>query len=246
MWVGLFTDIHANREAFTACLDHARRGGIERFMFLGDYVGYGADPGFAVDTVMAEVERGAVALAGNHDAAIASGSAGMNAHAAEAIAWTQTKLDATQRSFLAGLPLTHHDGDRLFVHASAADPAGWHYVSDLHSASESFMATRARVTFCGHIHRPHLYHMSTTAKFASFNPVSGIEIPLLANRRWLAVIGAVGQPRDGNPAACYAALDVERGVLVYHRVPYDKETAAAKVRAAGLPAVLADRLIHGD
>ena len=73
MWIGLFSDIHANREALEASLDHARRSGISRFIFLGDYVGYGADPGFAVDTVMREVERGAVALLGNHDAAIADG-----------------------------------------------------------------------------------------------------------------------------------------------------------------------------
>ena len=74
----LFSDIHANREALEACLDHARRAGIGRFIFLGDYVGYGADPGFAVDTIMREVDAGAAALLGNHDDAIASGSVGMN------------------------------------------------------------------------------------------------------------------------------------------------------------------------
>jgi len=73
MWIGLFSDIHANREALEASLEHARRAGISRFIFLGDYVGYGADPAFAVDTVMREVEAGAVALLGNHDAAISSG-----------------------------------------------------------------------------------------------------------------------------------------------------------------------------
>ena len=74
----VLTDIHANREALEACLDHARRSGIGRFIFMGDYVGYGADPAFAIDAIMREVEHGAVALAGNHDAAIAVGTAGMN------------------------------------------------------------------------------------------------------------------------------------------------------------------------
>ena len=78
MWVGLFSDIHANREALEASLDHARGSGISRFIFLGDYVGYGADPGFVVDTLMREVEHGAVAIQGNHDAAIVSGTGGMN------------------------------------------------------------------------------------------------------------------------------------------------------------------------
>ena len=245
MWIGLFTDIHANREALEASLDHARRSGIGRFIFLGDYVGYGADPGFAVDTVMREVERGAVALLGNHDAAIADGTSGMNPVAAEAIEWTRPKLDATQRAFLAQLPLTFDDGTRLFVHASAHSPRQWEYITSVESASRSFMATRAHATFCGHVHVPELYHLSPTGKLAGFSPVQAVEIPLLAPRRWLAVIGSVGQPRDYNPAACYGALETERNVLTYVRVPYDNETAARKVRAAGLPAILSLRLIEG-
>src|SRR5215510_16155235 len=109
MWIGLLTDIHANSEALEATLEHARGGGIGRFIFLGDYVGYGADPGFAVDTVMREVERGAIAVLGNHDDAIASGTSGMNAVAAEALDWTRLQLNSMQREFLAQLPLTFED-----------------------------------------------------------------------------------------------------------------------------------------
>lgn len=245
MWIGLFSDIHANREALQASLDHARRAGIARFIFLGDYVGYGADPGFVVDTVMREVEAGAVALLGNHDAAIVSGTGGMNAVAAEAIEWTRPKLDATQRDFLTQMPLTFEDGNRLFVHASAYAPAYWEYITDVSTASRSLMATRAQATFCGHVHVPELFHLSPTGKLAEFQPVQAVEIPLLEQWRWIAVIGSVGQPRDHNPAACYGALDSERNVLVYVRVPYDTEIAARKVRNAGLPMVLSDRLIEG-
>ena len=245
MWIGLFSDIHANREALEAALAHARAAGIARFIFLGDYVGYGADPGFAVDTVMREVERGAVALMGNHDAAIASGTGGMNAVAAEAVDWTRPRLEAHHREFLSRLPLTVEERNRLFVHASANAPAQWEYVTSIESASRSFAATRAQATFCGHVHVPELYHVSPTGKLAGFQPVQSVEIPLLAPRRWLAVIGAVGQPRDYNPAACYGALDTERNVLIYVRVPYDTETAARKVRDAGLPAILSLRLIEG-
>jgi diadenosine tetraphosphatase ApaH/serine/threonine PP2A family protein phosphatase len=92
---------------------------------------------------------------------------------------------------------------------------------------------------------PQLYNLSATGKLAGFEPVQAVEIPLLAQRRWLAVIGAIGQPRDYNPAACYGALDTERNVLVYVRVPYDNETAARKVREAGLPEILSLRLIEG-
>ena len=245
MWVGLFSDIHANREAFEATLAHAKRAGISRFIFLGDYVGYGADPGFAVDTVMREVEGGAVALLGNHDDAIANGTGGMNAVAADALDWTRLQLNSTQRDFLARLPLTFEDDRRFFVHASAHAPRHWDYVTSIESASRSFLATRAQATFCGHVHVPALFDLSPTGKITGFEPAQSVEIPLLAQRRWVAVLGSVGQPRDYNPAACYGALDVERNVLTYVRVPYDNETAARKIREAGLPEILSDRLIEG-
>jgi len=245
MWIGLFADIHANREALEACLDHARRSGIDRLIFLGDYVGYGADPAYAVDSVTREVERGAVAVAGNHDDAIANGTAGMNAVAADAIDWTRPRLNSAQREFLAGLPLTFEEHGRLFVHASAHAPERWEYITSVESASRSFMSTHARTTYCGHVHVPALYHLSPTGKLAGFQPVQAVEIPLLTHRRWLAVIGSVGQPRDYNPAACYGALDTDRNVLVYVRVPYDNETAARKVREAGLSPILSHRLLEG-
>jgi diadenosine tetraphosphatase ApaH/serine/threonine PP2A family protein phosphatase len=245
MRIGLLTDIHGNREALAACLEHARRNDISRFVFLGDYVGYGADPGWVVDTVTSEVERGAIAVLGNHDAALKSGTAGMNELAAVSIDWTRGQLSATQQDFLADLPLTFTEGDRLYVHANAYAPEAWGYVTDLYSASRSIIATSAHITFCGHIHVPALYHMSMTGKFASFDPVDRVEIPLSSHRRWLAVIGSVGQPRDHNPAACYAVLDDERNVLTYIRVPYDIESAARKIRDAGLPAMLSHRLFEG-
>jgi len=245
MWIGLLSDIHANREALEAVLAHARRAGIGRFIFLGDYVGYGADPAFTVDSVMREVEAGAVALRGNHDAAIAVGTGGMNSVAAEAIEWTTPRLDKAQREFLAQLPMTFEEEARLFVHASANAPERWEYITDVESASRSFLATRAQTTFCGHVHVPQLYHLSPTGKIAGFQPLQGVELPLLVHRRWLAVLGAVGQPRDHNPAACYGALDTERNVLTFVRVPYDIETAARKVRAAGLPEILSHRWIEG-
>jgi len=245
MWVGLFSDIHANREALEACLSHARGQGITRFIFLGDYVGYGADPGFAVDTVMREVENGAIALLGNHDDAIASGAGGMNAVAAAAIDWTRSRLTAAQSDFLARLPLTFDDNDRLFVHASAHDPAGWQYILSAEDASASFAATRAQVTFCGHVHVPQLYRSMPGGQLSGIIPAPKIEIPLREQERWIAVIGSVGQPRDGNPAACYGAFETERNVLVYARVPYDVETAARKIQQAGLPPVLGLRLLEG-
>jgi len=243
--IAILTDIHGNREALEACLAHARQNQIECTVFLGDYVGYGADPGFVVDTVMTYAERGAIALLGNHDAAAAGASEHMNEMAAAAIEWTRGQLDATQLDFLRTRPLAAEEDDRLYVHASAAAPGEWNYVTDIRSAGRSLQATQARITFCGHVHVPELFHLSVTGKIAEFAPTEGVAIPLTPQRRWLAVIGAVGQPRDRNPAACYAVYDTRASALTYVRVPYDVESTASKIRKAGLPPFLAARLAWG-
>ena len=245
MRLAVFTDIHANRQAFSACLDFARAQGAERTICLGDYVGYGADPEWTVDVVMDLVDRGAIAVRGNHDSAIGSMTVSMNAEAQAAIEWTRGRLGAAQRRFLAELPLIVQEDDRLYVHSEASNPQRWHYVQSTLDAARSIVATEAQVTFCGHIHRPTLYSMSAAAKLTNFVPKSGVPVQLLPGRRWLAVLGSVGQPRDGDPAASFAMFDTDTREITYCRVPYDVETAAARIRKNGLPFWLADRLLVG-
>jgi predicted phosphodiesterase len=245
MQIAILTDIHGNREALEACLAHARLLGAERLILLGDYVGYGADPAWVVDQVRTLVAEGAVALLGNHDAAIDGSDEDMNGLAREAIRWTRDQLGTEQRRFLAGLPLIHEEGNVLYVHANGYAPRNWDYMSGPMEAVHHFSRVEAHVTFCGHVHVPMLYHMSTTAKIGTFSPVANSDIPLLATRAWLAVVGAVGQPRDGIAAANYAVFDTARQTLRYLRVPYDTATAARKVREAGLPEKLALRLEQG-
>jgi diadenosine tetraphosphatase ApaH/serine/threonine PP2A family protein phosphatase len=245
MITALLADIHANREALAACLSHAQALGADRYVFLGDYVGYGAEPGWVLDTIMAHVAGGAIAVLGNHDAAVLDAGEQLNESARASIEWTRERLGDRHKNFLRGLPLTAEDGNRLFVHASAAEPSRWDYVTDQAAAMRSFAATQHQTTFCGHVHVPALYHFGQTGKLASFTPVPGSAIPLVPQRRWLAVLGSVGQPRDGLPASAYAVFDDVDGALTYVRVPYDVQSAAAKVRAAGLPEVLSLRLLEG-
>jgi diadenosine tetraphosphatase ApaH/serine/threonine PP2A family protein phosphatase len=243
--LGIFSDIHANRQAFQACLDAARAKGVGRIICLGDIVGYGGDPEWAVDTVMELVEDGAIALRGNHDQAIGTASESMNAEAQAAIEWTRSRLSPAQRRFLADLPLFREEEDRLYVHSEASAPARWRYVQSAADAARSMIATQALVTFCGHIHRPQLYSMSVTAKMTSFVPISNVPVPLMKGRQWLAVAGSVGQPRDGDPGASFVTFDAERREITYCRAPYDVEAAARRIRDNGLPAFLADRLLVG-
>jgi len=243
--LALFSDIHANRQAFSACLEAARARGAERFIFLGDFVGYGGDPEWVVETATALIADGAVAVRGNHDQAISTPSETMNEDARAAIEWTRDRLSSAQRRFLAELPLALEEEDCLYVHSEASQPERWRYVQATSDAARSMIATRAHVTFCGHIHKPALYSMSATAKMTSFVPVAGVPINLLKGRQWLAVLGSVGQPRDRNPAAAFAIYDTVAREITFCRVPYDVEAAARRIRDNGLPPWLAERLFLG-
>ena len=246
MRLAVLTDLHANREAVEAVLDHARGQRIDRHALLGDFVGYGADPGWVVDTVRDLVARGAIAVMGNHDAAVARGALpGMRPEPRHVVEWTRARLDGAQIDFLATLPLQQETDDAIFVHANAWAPGQWEYIQGRSEALRSLHATRRHLTFCGHMHEPALYHLSALGKAGEFVPVPGDPIPLLAPRRWLAIPGSVGQPRDGNPAACYAVYDEDRGELTWWRVPYDAEAAGDKILAAKLPPSLAARLLDG-
>jgi diadenosine tetraphosphatase ApaH/serine/threonine PP2A family protein phosphatase len=245
MRLALLTDLHANREALTACLAHAEAQGADQYAFTGDFVGYGADPAWVVDTVMAYVARGAVAVQGNHDlAATREARPQMHAEAREVIAWTRSQLSASHIAFLADLPLTRERDGMLFVHASAHQPAAWEYVTGLEQAERSLRATTCRMVFSGHVHAPALYRLADDGRMGAHAPDTA-RVPIRPQHRYLVIPGAVGQPRDGNNAACYALYDDVTCELTYFRVPYDHGAAARRVIAAGLPIVFAMRLIEG-
>ena len=184
---------------------------------------------------------------GNHDqAALRGPTEHMHAEARAAIEWTHHQLDDAQRAFLAQLPLTVEDEDRLYVHANAWAPANWGYITNARAATQSLAATRQRITFCGHMHEPALYHTRPGGLDAGhFTPRTDFPIPLAPTLRWLAIPGSVGQPRDGNPAACCGWMDTERNSLTCLRVPYDHEAASARILRAGLPPGFASRLGEG-
>jgi len=245
MVLALLADIHANLEALEACLAHARERGADRYAFLGDLVGYGADPAAVVEIVAEHAARGAVVVKGNHDAAIAHEDGYLNEAATAAIEWSRAMLSPAQRDFLEMLPLIVREEGACFVHASAAMPERWDYVDSAGAAERSSHAAGRPYTFSGHVHDQVLYGADAHRRMISFVPRPGFSIPAPSHRDWLALAGSVGQPRDGNPSAAYATADLGRGSITFHRVPYDNLAAAAKIRAAGLPEVLAYRLERG-
>ncbi|MCZ8077079.1 MAG: metallophosphoesterase family protein, partial [Paucibacter sp.] len=236
MKIALISDIHSNAQAFAAVLEHAQAQGVSDYALLGDFVGYGGDPAWVVDKVAELVAQGAVAVMGNHDAAVVQGSSStMREDARLAVEWTHARLNPAQLEFLSKLPLSITREDRLYVHANAFDPAGYEYIQGRLEAMRSLHATECRYTFCGHMHEPMLYHLSLTGKAGEFTPAEGVSIPLLPNRQWLTIPGSCGQPRDGNPAACYAIFDSAASELSFVLGAYDAEAAADQIRGAGLP-----------
>lgn len=246
MRTALLSDIHGNLEALRACLAHARAQGASAYAFLGDLVGYHADPIGCLDLVREHAARGAVVVRGNHDAAALGGLwEDMGFVAREAIYWTRDRLGPEELSFLGGLPLIVRQSRSVYVHASADRPGSWTYITSERQAEGCLAAADSPLVFAGHVHHQALYYGGRTAVHAH-QPAIGSAIPVPARWQWLAIVGSVGQPRDGNPAAAYAIHDADRSELCFHRVPYDCARAARKVRDAGLPERLALRLLSGN
>ena len=249
MKIALLSDIHANLRAFDACMDHAVAQGAQRFAVLGDLVGYGAQPAQVVRRVRALAQDGAIVLQGNHDALAVAPQGQSGTMDAGGAAWTRSQLEPVDLDFLAGLPLTATDDAMFLVHASADEPQRWLYVDSGHRAEASLHAactdTRVRYVFGGHVHQHTLYFRGASQNLLRFAPTPGATIPVPPHRRWIATVGSVGQPRDGDTDAMYAIFDAVRAELTFHRVAYDHLAAAADVRAAGLPDVFAKRLEQG-
>lgn len=225
-----------------AVLAAVEESGVDEIWCLGDLVGYGADPDACAALAR---ERCDTCLAGNHDLAVlgALDIASFSEGAAAAVEWTRENAGAATLEFLAGLePAGSREGVGLF-HASPRDPV-WEYVLAGEDAEAGFRAMEERVGLIGHTHIA-LFFLCLAgegpgyAQGAQADDEAEIEV---AGGRWLLNPGSVGQPRDGDPRAAWLELDTAAWTARWHRVEYDVEAAAAAIRAAGLPASLAERL----
>ena len=250
MKIALLSDVHANLRALEACLAHAAAQGAGRLAVLGDLVGYGAQPAEVVRRIRGLAGEGAIVLKGNHDECAVAPPAQARSLDQSGAAWTHEQLDQDALDFLSALPLTATIDTALLVHASADAPERWHYVDNERRAEASLdaaclMNPALRYVFCGHVHEQRLYFRGAGQGLMRFEPTPGVPIPVPPHRRWIATVGSVGQPRDGNTRAMYALFDTDRAELTFHRVVYDHLAAAADIRAAGLPAWFAERLEAG-
>ncbi|HJT37451.1 MAG TPA: metallophosphoesterase family protein [Actinomycetota bacterium] len=245
MRIAVISDIHSNLEALEAVLARANDEHTETTYVLGDIVGYGADP----DAVVARLaeQPSAVCIAGNHDLA-ATGrfdTDWFNAIATDAIHWTVSVMSDETRTFLAGLEPRADAAEGLLVHGSVVDPAA-EYVMNVEAARASFDAGAFPRCFFGHTHLPTLF-VNEGGRIDGVALRDGEPVSLAGDgsKRFMINPGSVGQPRDGDARASLMIVDTEAMSAVVHRVTYAIDDAAGKIREAGLPIALAERLAYG-
>ena len=238
----IVSDIHSNLEALKSVLDDAeRRGGFDHVWCLGDMVGYGPDPSACIGLLQ---EFDLVAVAGNHDFAAAAiiDAADFNGAAYTAIRWTAGQLAENERAFLAGLPMVCHEAPFTLVHGSLRDPIV-EYLTHPTQAAATFDLLTTNHCLVGHSHYPFICREN--GGMPLFLPLSESQATLLGEGRCIVNPGSVGQPRDRDIRASYAVYDSESAAIEHRRVEYDRPTTQGKMRRAGLPQYLIDRLDYG-
>ncbi len=242
MRYAIISDIHGNLEALTAVLADIESNRIDRIVCLGDIVGYGADPIACLEKIR---DLDCDCIAGNHDwAAIERISIDFfNAYAKAAALWTREQLSQEHKDWLANLPLTLKFDDYCISHGTFHQPEGFNYIQTVFDAQLSFEELRTRnahLGFLGHSHVP--------VGFFDTDPITYTldqEIPTSEETAIIINVGSVGQPRDENPMASYCILDTEEDKARIVRLDYDLDTAAEKIKGAGLDPILAQRLYLG-
>ena len=239
MRCAVLSDIHANLEALDAVLADASAQHCDQFVCLGDIVGYNADPSECLQRIR---KLNCPVVKGNHDeqASIAVSTEEFNEMAEEAIGWTREHLSAEEKAWLADLRLMKTVRDFTIVHATLHTPGQWGYVFNDLDAIASFTYQQTALCFFGHTHWP-----SAFLRDDSVHRVAVGQIVLVPGRKYFINPGSIGQPRDRDWRAAYCIYDTERNVVEQHRVKYDLASAQRKIRAAGLPPRLADRLAVG-
>ena len=250
MRYAILSDIHGNLEALTAVMETLASERIDRYLCLGDMIGYGADSVACLELLQA---RDAVCVAGNHEwGCIGRLELAWFHEAARAvILWTRDRLSVTDLDHVRQLPLTTIVEPFTFVHGTLTHPERFEYLADAAQAMETLSACQTLICLVGHTHQPccveydrrrrRLTRFMTSSEQAA--DIEFVDDPHAM--RYLINPGSVGQPRDGDARASVAIVDTAMRRVAFRRVAYDIAAAQRKIREAGLPAFLADRLAIG-
>lgn len=243
MKYGILGDIHANLSALQTALDKMDAEGVESVLSVGDVVGYGAAPAECIQLLQ---EIDAIVVKGNHDAACTGelDDRHFNTYAREAARWTRRVLTPEHSEWLRALPLTVTLEHCQVSHGTLFRPELFDYIMSTTDADPSLDIMERPVCFVGHSHVPiALLRLREEPNRTAYTLDSDIDV----NEAHLSLVnvGSVGQPRDEDPRTAFAIFDTDEGYVRILRSEYDIEREAKRIRAAGLPGVLADRLHLG-
>ena len=239
MRYAVIADIHANLEGLEAVLADSKEQKCTHYCCVGDVVGYNANPKECLDIVRS---MGMPVVKGNHDEYCSSEEdlEGFNPHAAEAVNWTRKQLSVEDRQWLRDLKYVRLVASFSMVHATLDGPQRWGYVFDKLAAAASFTYQNTSVCFFGHTHVPVAFVRDSVVRGGTYS-----KFRVEPGKKYFVNVGAVGQPRDGNPKVGYVVYDLNEGTIELRRLDYDMATAQKKIMEAGLPQRLADRLSLG-
>jgi|YelNatPaOPRAMG01_1025707.scaffolds.fasta_scaffold00119_43 predicted phosphodiesterase len=241
MRYGIFSDVHSNIEALEAVIKAYKKEKIDTYLCAGDVVGYAANPSECIQLVK---EVSSFTVAGNHDWAVIDlfSIDYFNSEAKRALVWTKKIVTEEDSYYLRSLKLIYKNDDLTLVHGSLYQPQYFHYITDIESAEESFRLLENNICFIGHLHVSGVFVKDNQGEIYYYEPEY---IQLKLENKYIINVGSVGQPRDGNPFACYCIFDTEKKEIWIKRQPYDIDSTYKKIIKAGLPLFLAQRLYWG-
>ncbi len=239
--IAILGDIHSNIDALNVVLEDCRSEGVDEYLCTGDIVGYNACPHECLSIIR---EIGCPVVKGNHDYYVSEerNLDDFNPHAAAVVRWTREQLDEEELEFLRKMEFSVTLRGLTIVHATMDQPMNFGYVFNNLEAQTNFIHQKTPVCFHGHTHCPMIYEKNMTAVYR----IDPQDFTLAPGRKYFINVGSVGQPRDGDPRATYVIFDPATKLVRYRRLEYDIAAAQARIREAGLPDRLAERLQYGQ
>ncbi|MBG7608502.1 MAG: metallophosphoesterase family protein, partial [Verrucomicrobia bacterium] len=235
MRYAVFSDIHANLQAWDAVIKDIRELEADVLVCLGDVIGYGPKPEQVLTAIRAVTQNFVI---GNHDAAAVGvyiNSDLFNPQAKEAIEWTSDQLSDESKSFLANTPLTLETEEILFVHAEISEPSRFGYIADIQSAAENLASNDHFLTFIGHTHHPIIFDLDPNGETQALPDEDG---QLQEGHRYVVNVGSVGEPRNPDDArARYVIYDTETRELYFRRIAFDHGAYRNDLATSGLGVV---------
>ncbi|MFO8052859.1 MAG: metallophosphoesterase family protein [Candidatus Omnitrophota bacterium] len=241
MRYGIFSDIHSNLEALTEAINYFNSQKIDRFICLGDIVGYGPNPQECLEIINKLKPK---TIAGNHDWATVEkfNPDFFNWHAREAIFWTRRHINKTGWKYLHSLPLLYQEDKFQCVHGSLDKPKEFNYTITSHQAQVNFSLLNQQLCFIGHSHLAEVF----SQKENQIKHLRKEKITIKNDKRYIVNVGSIGQPRDGDPRLSLCIYDTDKQLLSFKRIKYNIKKTANKITKNKLPEFLAQRLYLGQ